>query len=115
MGIFFKYMQYSLYDNQKGGKVTETEWYNGFEEGLFYLGNTVYDGIIEGISDNEIKIIKNLRPDKSNKIVDISRKISVKGLNVYLRRLLDKGILKIQKRGEYVIYDRILWEYIQRK
>ncbi len=105
----------ALYDNQKGGKVTDAEWENGFEEGLFYLGNTVYDGIIEGLSPNEIKIIKNLKFSKSNKISDINSKVDIKSINEYFRRLVDKGILKVQKRGEYFIPDRILWEYIQRK
>lgn len=105
----------ALYDNQKGGKVTEKEWIKGFEEGLFYLGNAVYDGILKGISDNEIKIIRNFKPYHVNRIKDIYSKINVKGINEYLRRLVDKGILKIKKRGEYVICDRILWEYIKRK
>ena len=82
---------------------------------MFYLGNTVYDGIIEGLSPNEIKIIKNLKFSKSNKISDINRKVDIKSINEYFRRLVNKGILKVQKRGEYFIPDRILWEYIQRK
>ena len=52
---------HALYDNQKKGKVTKKEWENGFEEGLAYLGNSVYDGIIHKVSDNELEIIKNLK------------------------------------------------------
>ena len=105
----------ALYDNQKTDKVTEKEWEKGFEEGLFYLGNAVYDGMIEKISDNEIEIIKNLKIFESNKIKDINRKIKVKSINEYLRRLVDKGILKTIKRGEYIISDKMLGEYLQRK
>lgn len=105
----------ALYDNQNGGKVTDAEWQKGFEEGLFYLGNAVYEGILESISEKEIEIIKILNPIHSNKIADINRKLKIKGINVYLRRLVDKGILKVQNRGEYFICDRILLEYIQRK
>lgn len=36
-------------------------------------------------------------------------------INVYLRRLTDKGILKAFNRGEYVIHDKMLGEYLQRK
>ncbi|MEA3500452.1 MAG: ATP-binding protein [Candidatus Marinimicrobia bacterium] len=105
----------ALYDNHKKGKVTKSEWENGFEEGLSYLGNAVYDGIVKGISDNEIKIIKNINPTEGNKINDIKSKVDIDGLNVYLRRLVDKGILNAQKRGEYIISDKMLWEYIQAK
>jgi predicted transcriptional regulator len=63
----------------------------------------------------EIKIIKNLKSSKSNKISDINCKVKIKSINEYLRRLVEKGTLKVQKRGEYIICDRILWEYIQRK
>lgn len=105
----------ALYDNQKAGKVRDREWGIGFEEGLFYLGNTVYDGIIEGISDNEIKIVKNLNPFKNNKTSEIERKVNIKSMRVYLRRLVDKGILKVQRRGEYIICDKLLCEYIRRK
>lgn len=61
------------------------------------------------------KLLKNLKFQKGNRIGDISRKINITGINVYLRRLFDKGILKVQNKGEYYIVDRILWEYIQRK
>ena len=65
--------------------------------------------------EKEIEIIKILNPIHSSKIADINRKLKIKGINVYLRRLVDKGILKVQNRGEYFICDRILLEYIQRK
>ena len=50
-----------------------------------------------------------------NKIDDIKCKVNITGINVYLRRLVDKGILKVQRRGEYVVCDKVLWEYMQRK
>lgn len=105
----------ALYDNQKNGKVTNAEWDISFEQGLLYLGNAVYDGIVEGLSPNEIKIIKNLKVNEGNRLGDLDSRIDIPGVNVYLRRLVDKGILKAQSRGEYYIEDRILWEYIQRK
>lgn len=105
----------ALYDNEKNGKVTDKEWEKGFEEALFYLGNTVYEGVIEGISENELKIIKNLKLFESNKIKDINRKSKVKSINEYLRRLVDKGILKTLNRGDYIIIDKIFGEYLQRK
>jgi len=105
----------ALYDNQKSGKVTGTEWKNGFEEALFYLGNIIYEGIMAGISANEVKIIKKLKLFKSNKISDIKHKINIKSINEYFRRLVDKGILKAEKRGEYIVSDKMLWEYLRRK
>ncbi|MFW6273188.1 MAG: BREX system ATP-binding domain-containing protein [bacterium] len=105
----------ALYDNHKKGKVTKSEWENGFEEGLLYLGNSVFDGIVNNISDNELKIIKSLKVDYSNKISDIKEQVKIKSINEYLRRLVDKGVLVSPKRGEYVICNRMLWEYIQRK
>ena len=105
----------ALYDNQKNGEVTDAEWDVGFEQGLLYLGNAVYDGIIEGLSPNEIKIIKNLKVNEGNRLSDIVSRVGIQGVNVYLRRLVDKGILKAQSRGEYYIEDRILWEYVHRK
>ena len=105
----------ALYDNQKNGEVTDAEWDVGFEQGLLYLGNAVYDGIIEGLSPNEIKIIKNLKVDEVNRVSDISHKVGVKSINEYFRRLADKGILKVESRGEYYIEDRIFWEYVRRK
>ncbi|MBI4646240.1 MAG: ATP-binding protein [Bacteroidia bacterium] len=104
----------ALYDNHKNGKVTDNEWKIGFKEALFYLGNAVYDGIVANISDNEIKIINGLKLFEINKISDINRKIPIKGINVYLRRLIEKGILKSFNRGEYVIQDKMLSEYLQR-
>jgi len=105
----------ALYDNQKSGKVTDREWEKGFEEALFSLGNTVYEGVVEGISANEIKVIKRLKLFKSNRISDISRRANIRSINEYLRRLVDKGILRAPRRGEYIIRDKMLWEYLQRK
>jgi len=105
----------ALYDNQRTGRVTNTEWEKGFEEALFYLGNTVYEGTIENISANEIKVIKSLELFESNTIRDISHKVNIKSINEYLRRLVDKGILKAVGRGEYIIPDKMLWEYLQRR
>jgi len=61
------------------------------------------------------KIIKNLKLFESNKIKDIGYRVKINGINVYLRRLVDKGILKTFKRGEYIIYDKMLGEYLGRK
>lgn len=105
----------ALYDNQRSGRVTDAEWEKGFEEALLYLGNTVYEGTIENISANEIKIIKSLKLFESNTIRDISRRVNIKSINEYLRRLVDKGILKTVRRGEYVIPDKMLWEYLRRR
>ena len=105
----------ALYDNQKNAKVTDSEWDKGFEEALFYLGNSVYEGVVEGISENEIKIIKKLNLFETNKIRDINLKVKNKGINVYLCRLVEKGILKTLNRGEYAIDDKMLGEYLQRK
>ncbi len=105
----------ALYNNQKSGNVTDTEWGKGFEETLFYLANTVYEGVAEGLSTNEIKIIKGINLFESNKIRDISRNVRIKSINEYFRRLIDKGILKTQGRGEYVICDKMFGEYLQRK
>jgi len=105
----------ALYDNEKNGKVTDKEWEKGFEEALFYLGNTVYEGMVEGLSENEIKIVKRLKLFGNNKINEINRRVNIKSINEYLRRLVDKGILEVQRRGEYIIPDRLLWEYLQRK
>ena len=105
----------TLYDNQKSGRVTDMEWGKGFEQALFYLGSAVYEGVAEGISENEIKIVKGIKLFESNKIGDINRRVRIKGINVYLRRLTDKGILKTFSRGEYVIHDKMLGEYLQRK
>lgn len=105
----------ALYDNQKSGRVTDMEWKKGFEQALFYLGSTVYEGVVEGISDNEIKIVKGIKLFESNKIGDIDSRVNIKSINKYLRRLVDKGILKAFSRGEYVIHDKLLGEYLQRK
>ena len=105
----------ALYDNQKRGKVTDLEWEKGFEEALFYLGSAVYEGIAEGISENEIKIVKGIKLFESNKIGDIDSRVNIKSINKYLRRLVDKGILKAFNRGEYIIHDKLLGEYLQRK
>ncbi|PIP54074.1 MAG: hypothetical protein COX07_07315 [Bacteroidetes bacterium CG23_combo_of_CG06-09_8_20_14_all_32_9] len=105
----------ALYDNHKNGKVTDTEWEKGFEEALFYLGTSVYEGIVTGISDNEIKIINGLKLFENNKIRDINRRVNIKSINKYLRRLVDKGILKAISRGEYIIPDKLLGEYLHRK
>lgn len=105
----------ALYDNEKNGKVTDKEWEKGFEEALFYLGNTVYEGMVESLSENEIKIVKRLKLFGNNKINEINRRVNIKSINEYLRRLVDKGILEVQRRGEYIIPDRLLWEYLQRK
>lgn len=105
----------SLYDNQKNGKVTDKEWEKGFEEALFYLGNIVYEGMVEEISVNEVKIIKGLKLFESNKIKDITHRVKIKSINEYLRRLVDKGVLKAFRRGEYIIHDKMLGEYLQRK
>ena len=56
---------------------------------------------------------KDLEKNRFNSLQDIVADIP--GVNVYLRRLVDKGILKAHSRGEYCIEDGILWEYIQRK
>ncbi|MFH1958613.1 MAG: hypothetical protein ABIJ15_09095 [bacterium] len=103
----------ALYDNERNGKVTDKEWEKGFEEALFYLGNAVYEGVVEGISENEIKIIRALNLFGDNKMSDISRKVKISGINVYLRRLVDKGILMAFKRGEYVFNDKMLGVYLQ--
>ncbi len=105
----------ALYDSQKNSKVTYKEWERGFEEALFYLGNMVYEGVVEGISANEIEIIKCLNLFESNKIRDIRCRVKIKSINEYLRRLVDKGILKVFRRGEYIVCDKMLGEYLQRK
>jgi len=105
----------ALYDSQKSGKVTDKQWEKGFEEALFYLGNTVYEGVAERISINEIKVIKGLKLFETNKIRDINHRVRIKSINEYLHRLVDKGILKVPRRGEYIIHDKMLWEYLQRK
>ena len=105
----------ALYDNQKEGLVTKNQWDKGFEEGLFYLGNAVYDGISQNLSSNEIKILQKFDIFNTNKIVDIMDKTNIKSLNVYLRRLVEKEILIGVKRGEYKLKDILLCEYLRRK
>lgn len=75
----------------------------------------VYEGMVEEISVNEVKIIKGLKLFESNKIKDITHRVKIKSINEYLRRLVDKGVLKAFRRGEYVIHDKMLGEYLQRK
>ncbi|MDO9513485.1 MAG: ATP-binding protein [Elusimicrobiota bacterium] len=103
----------ALYDNQKNGRVTDDEWDKGLEEAMSYLGNTVYEGISEGISANELKIIRALNLFGNNKLNGISRKVKISGINVYLRRLVDKGILRSLRRGEYEFNDKMLGLYLQ--
>lgn len=90
------------------------EWEKGFDEALFYLGNTTYEGVVDGISDNEIKIINQLKLFEVNKIIDIKNSVNINSINEYLRRLVDKGILKALRRGEYIINDKMLWEYLHK-
>lgn len=105
----------ALYDNQKEGQVTRNQWDKGFEEGLFYLGNVVYDGISQNLSSNEIKILQKFDMFTTNKIADIKDKINIKGLNMYLHRLVQKRVLTDVRRGEYKLKDILLCEYLRRK
>ncbi|MBU0763688.1 MAG: hypothetical protein KJ607_02510 [Bacteroidetes bacterium] len=105
----------ALYDNHRNGKVADAEWKKGFEEALSYLGNAVYDGLAEGLSANEVRIIKVLNAFETNKINEINSRIRIKGINVYLRRLTEKGILRSVNRGEYAIQDKMFVEFLQQK
>jgi len=105
----------ALYNNEINGKVGDREWSRGFEEALSYLGGIIYEGQIQTMSDNEVKVYRSMNAFRRNNIGSIRKKIRIKGLNEYLRRLVEKRFLTVPKRGEYVILDKMLWEYLQRK
>jgi len=102
----------TLYDDQKSGKVTDKEWEKGFYEGLLYLGNTVYDGIVQNLSNNEIEIILEIDPFKKLRIKNFE-KLRIKGIRVYFTRLIEKRILESIRYGEYAVRDKLLIEYIK--
>ena len=105
----------ALYNNEINGKVGDREWSRGFEETLSYLGGIIYEGQIQTMSGNEVKVYRSMNAFRRNNIGSIRKKIRIKGLNEYLRRLVEKRFLTVPKRGEYVILDKMLWEYLQRK
>ncbi|MDI6793284.1 MAG: hypothetical protein QME81_10520 [bacterium] len=102
----------SLYDNQKSGKVTNREWKKGFYEGLLYLGNIVYEGIIHNLSDNEIKLIRRIEPFKKLRIKDFGD-LKMNGIRTYFSRLTEKNVLKSIRYGEYEVKDKLLVEYLK--
>lgn len=78
---------------------------------LLYLGKVVYEGIVSGISLQEMGVFMNMDPKRNNRLVELAKGRNKDRLYVHLHRLVEKGLIKKVGRAEYAIKDNMLWEY----
>ncbi len=100
------------------GEVGLQQWNKGLERGLMYLGNSVFDNYLS-ISSGEKELLTTLsyfdKPVELAKVIKKCKqlKLSVKGINQYIRRLVEKKIISNPSRGNYFIEDRLFREYVK--
>ncbi len=107
-----------LYDYENNGYVDFEKANISLDNSLSYLGNTIFDNMLFSISDNEKKLLYIISTlNKPTSIKEIETKLNknkIKGINEYLRRLVEKEIINNPKRGAYWINDILLRMYINK-
>lgn len=109
----------ALYDSSIKGKVDKKEWEVGFEQGLLYLGNAVFENRLLEVSEKEKETMLSLsffdNPVVQNEISNKSKQLGLHiiDINKHLRRLTEKRIIENPQRGIYFIKDRLFREYIK--
>ena len=78
------------------------------------LGDSVYEKIWSELSRNDRKVMRQLASGKT-KIIDLREALGISPqlLNVYRKRLMDKGIISGEQRGSLKIVFPRLAQYIE--
>lgn len=111
----------SLYDLQERNVVTFEKAAFAMETSLAYLGNSIFDQMLFGISEREMDILHSVsffdQPATIQQIQQRMEKhnLETTGIHQYLRRLVEKSVVINPKRGMYHIEDSFLRLYIQKK
>lgn len=108
----------SLYNCEINGKVTLQQWKKGLENGLMYLGSSVFENYLQ-IPEKEKEVLITLSYfDKAIELNKVIKKIKelkfdIKNINQHIRRLVEKKIIQNPSRGNYWIEDRLFREYVK--
>lgn len=110
----------NLYDAQIKGKITKKQWVPAFRKTVIELGADYFDSLYRKASEREILLLQVFcksatvltEKDVQIEIPKIDRKFPVKDARYYIYRLIDKGLLLSENRGEYKIIDKMFQEYL---
>ncbi len=113
----------NLYDNQIGGKVTDTVWDNSLILALSNLGEILLDSIYDEASPRERELLylfaKENRPllwtEIHERIETYKQDFPKKSISEYLKRIVEKKLLIKLEKGLYNLPDRLSGEYILAK
>lgn len=111
-----------LYENQIGGKVTDEVWEVSLDATLIQIGEILLDALYGIASERERQILKVFaRTHQSLNWKDITEEMKEKdakfpaeSIGMYLGRMVEKELLKQEKRGPYSLPDRMFREYLLR-
>jgi hypothetical protein len=110
----------NLYELQEKGVVHFNSAELALQRTLVYLGSTIFEQLLFGISDKEKDLLYVLsffkNPAHIDDIINQVRKLKIKqsGLQQYLKRLIDKELINRPERGRYFIEDMLFRLYINK-
>jgi len=111
----------NLYDSQIKGVVSKRQWVTALRTTLSELGQDYFDSLFRKASDRE-KTILQLMCDAGkeisikeiqNSILKIDKSYPVKDVRLYLYRLLEKGLIKLEDKRKYRLIDNMFEEYLR--
>ncbi|OGC22637.1 hypothetical protein A3J90_07430 [candidate division WOR-1 bacterium RIFOXYC2_FULL_37_10] len=111
-----------LYDNQIEGIVGEDVWDVSLDNTLGYLGEILLNSLIVEASDREREILlvlaREFKPlgwkEIADEILRVNKKFPKEAVGTILARLVSKQLLTQEKRGIYLLPDRMFREYLLR-
>lgn len=109
-----------LYDSQEKGEVQFKKGILALNESLTYLGSTIFDQLLFGMSEKERGILYAVSFfEQPASITAIKKqvqklKMPIGGFNEYIRRLEDKEVISRPARGMYYINDVLLRLYVHK-
>jgi len=110
----------NLYDNQINARVSEKVWESSLNQTLIQLGEKVFESFYDKASKMEKQLLYHLSkkdaPIEFTKFLDELKRydgnVTKSVVSGQLTRLVDKGLISKPTRGEYLIPDKLLREYI---
>lgn len=109
----------NLYDNQINGEVTERGLEIALDKAVLYLGELILDNVYESASEKERIIIAEMAGEykifTADELANSLKDMKNNEIRTMLLRLTEKGLLRKEARGQYMIKSRMLHELITRK
>jgi len=110
----------TVYDNQINARVSEKVWDSSLNQTLIQLGEKVFESFYDKASKMEKQLLYHLSkkdaPIDFTKFLDELKRydsnVTKSVVSGQLTRLVDKGLISKPTRGEYLIPDKLLREYI---